>query len=70
VLLSRLRKVGETGLNLGLHSLNSGGASAAEFANVNVRCWRRHGRWKIDGANDYIKDSLKRRLSVSRNLDL
>lgn len=70
VLLGRLREVAPKGLNLGLHSLRAGGATAAANANVNDRCWRRHGRWKSDVAHRYVKDSIDSRLSVSKSLGL
>ena len=70
VLLSRLKEFASPDLKLGLHSLRSGGASAAANANVNDRRWRRHGRWKSDAANGYIKDSINNRLSVSQHLGL
>ena len=58
-------------LDIGLHSLRAGGASAAANANVNERCWKRHGRWKTDSAKDgYVADSVESRLSVSKSLDL
>ena len=64
VLVSRLREVAPQGFNLGLHSLRAGGASAAARANVNERCWRRHGRWKSDAAHGYVKDSIDHRLTA------
>ena len=70
VLVSRLREVAPQGFNLGLHSLRAGGASAAARANVNERCWRRHGRWKSDAAHGYVKDSIDNRLTVSKKLGL
>ena len=58
-------------LNLGLHSLRSGGATAAASSNVNERCLKRHGRWKSDSSKDgYIADTFEKRLSVSQNLGL
>ena len=67
-LLSRLREV-VTDLNIGLHSLRAGGATAAANAGVNDRCWKKHGRWKGENSKDgYISDSLERRLSVSKSL--
>ena len=58
-------------LDIGLHSLRAVGASAAANANVNERCWKRHGRLKTDSAKDsYDADSLESRLSVSKSLDL
>lgn len=58
-------------LNIVLHSLQAGAASADANANVNDRCWKRHGRWKSDSAKDgYIADSLVSRLDVSKMLGL
>ena len=58
-------------LNVGLHSLRAGGASAAANAGVNDRCWKRHGRWKSETSKDgYAADSLERRLEVSKKLGL
>lgn len=70
VLVARMREVvGD--LNVGLHSLRSGGATAAANAGVNDRCWKRHGRWKGENSKDgYVADSLERRLDVSKSLAL
>ncbi|VDI68772.1 Hypothetical predicted protein [Mytilus galloprovincialis] len=47
-------------LNLGLHSLRVGGATAAASSEVNERCIKRHGRWKSDSRKDgYIADTLE-----------
>ena len=55
-------------LNLGLHSLRSGGATIAD---VNERCWKHHGRWKSDSSKDgYVTDSIANRLEVSKHLGL
>ena len=64
-------KINETEGNYGLHSLRSGGASAAAENMVDERLISKHGRWSSDRArNMYIKDSLKNRLSVTRNLGI
>lgn len=56
-------------LNIGLHSLRSGGATAAANASVNERCLQRHGRWKsVSSKNVYVKDSVEKRLYVSKQL--
>ena len=69
-LISRLKEVAGD-LNVGLHSLRAGGASAAANAGVNDRCWKRHGRWKSETSKDgYAADSLERRLEVSKKLGL
>ena len=58
-------------LNLGLHSLRSGGASAAANAHVDDRCWKRHGRWKSESSKDgYVADSVENRLKVSKHLGI
>ena len=68
--VKRLRSVCPN-LNLGLHSLRSGGATAAVAGNVNERCVKRHGSWKCDSSRDmYVVDQLSSRLSVSQNLGL
>ena len=68
--LNRLKPlVGD--LNIGLHSLRAGGATAAANAQVDDRCWKRHGRWKSDSSKDgYVADSLERRLSVTKMLNM
>lgn len=70
-ILKRLKMVAPS-LNLGLHSLRSGGASkAAQSSDVNERCIKRHGRWKSDMSKDgYIEDTFEKRLSVSQSLGL
>ena len=56
-MISRLKEVA-LDLNVGLHSLRAGGASAAANAAVNDRCWKRHGRWKSETSKDgYAADS-------------
>ena len=57
--------------NFGLHSLRSGGASAAANGGIPDRLFKRHGRWKSELAKDgYVKDNFSERLSVSQNLNL
>ena len=66
-----LEKLGEVGLDkskFGLHSLRSGGASAAANAGIPDRWFKRHGRWRSESAKD--GDSLEDRLRVFRNLGL
>ena len=58
-------------INIGMHSSRAGGASMAARASVNERCWKRHGRWKSDTAEDgYVKDTIQNRLEVTRQLNL
>lgn len=69
-IVRRLKSVAPS-LNLGFHSLRSGGATAAAKSDVNERCIKRHGRWKTDFVKDgYIEDTLDKRMSVSQELGL
>ena len=67
-----LEKLSELGLDrklFGLHSLRSGGASAAVYAGVPDRLFKRHGRWRSENAKDgYVKDLLESGLSVSKRI--
>ena len=54
-----------------LHSLRSGGASAAINNGVSERLIGKHGRWKSGFSRDrYLKDGKKQRLSVTKSLGL
>ena len=67
--LKALRRVGEDATEFGTHSLRSGGASSAANSGVSDRLFKRHGRWKSDRAKDgYVKDDIKRLLSVTKSL--
>lgn len=69
-LVSKLKSV-MGNVNIGLHSLRSGGATTAANSDVNDRIWKKHGRWISDSSKDgYVKDSLESRISVSRKLGL
>ena len=58
-------------MNLCLHGLRAGGASAAAENNVSDRMISKHGRWSSEKARDgYIRDNIKHRLEVSRKLGL
>ena len=71
IFLEAINQIGLEKSKFGLHSLRSGGASAAANAGVNDRLFKRHGRWKTDKAKDgYIKDSLVSLCSVSLSLGL
>ena len=55
----------------GLHSLRSGGVSAAANLGVNDRLFKKHGRWKSDKVKDsYVHEDTESKLSVSRSLGL
>ena len=71
ILLSALEKLGLNKKLFGLHSLRSGGATAAATAHVEDRLFKKHGRWKTDRAKDgYIKENISERLSVTKNLGI
>ena len=54
-----------------LHSLRSGGASAASNNGISDRLIGKHGRWKSGFSRDrYIKDNKRQRLSVTNSLGL
>lgn len=56
---------------ISLHSLRSGGASAAANAGVPDRLFKRHGRWSSENAKDcYVKDNIESLLSVSKSLGI
>ena len=57
--------------NFGLHSLRSGGASAAANNRISDRLISKQGGWSSEkGRNGYIKDSVVKRLTVSNTLGL
>ena len=60
-----LSSIGINMNNYGLHSLRSGGASAAYKCDVPDRLFKVHDRWKSENANDgYVCEDLEKRLSV------
>ena len=71
LLLERLESLGYPASQFGVHSLRSGGASAAAQAGVPDRLFKKHGRWRSEAAKDgYVKDSDSDRLKVSGNLGI
>ena len=71
LVLEMLTAIGLDKKHFGLHSLRSGGASAAANSGIADRFFKRHGRWRSENAKDgYVKDSLDERLKVSRGLGL
>ena len=66
-----LYKVGLDSSKFGVHSLRSGGASAAAASGVTDRMFKRHGRWRSDTAKDgYVKAPLVDLLAVTLNIGL
>ena len=69
--LDLLANIGLDPKKFGLHSLRSGGASAAANPGVNDTLFKKHGRWKSDKVKDsYFHEDIESKLSVSRNLGL
>ena len=69
--LEKLQELGLDPKQFGLHSLRSGGASAAANTGIPDRWFKRHGRWLSENAKDsYVKDKLEDRLRVTRSLGL
>ena len=69
--LDLLPNIGLDPTKFGLHSLRSGGASAAANLGVNDRLFKKHRRWKSDKVKDsYVHEDIESKLSVSRNLGL
>ena len=69
--LSKLSELCFDPKQFGLHSLRSGGASAAANAGVLDWLFKRHGRWHSESAkNSNVKDSMTALMSVSESLNL
>ncbi|KAK3100534.1 hypothetical protein FSP39_021460 [Pinctada imbricata] len=67
IILSALESIGLDQSKFGIHSLRSGGATAAAAAGINDRIFKKHGRWRSEKAKDgYVKESLQEKLSVSK----
>ncbi|XP_020623296.1 uncharacterized protein LOC110060834 [Orbicella faveolata] len=66
------KEIGKEGLDptkFGIHSLHSGGASAAAALSVPDRLFQRHGGWRSEKAqNNYIKESLDSLLLVTKSI--
>ena len=71
IFMEFIKPVSKRNLNLGLHSCRSGGASAAAENEVSERLISKHGRWNTTKARDgYIKDSVSKRLKITKSLGL
>ena len=68
---AKMKYLGYQEDKFGLHSLRAGGASAAANADVPDRLFKRHGRWRSEGAKDgYVEDVLDKHLAVTKCLGL
>ena len=71
IILEALQTLGYDKKHFGLHSLRSGGATAAASKSVPDRLLKAHGRWKSESSKDgYILESIKNKMSVTKNLNL
>ena len=71
ILLDALGAIGLDKQKFGLHSLRSGGASAAANFGISDRLFKKHGRWRSETAKDgYVKENLSEKLSVSKMLGI
>ena len=71
LLIAKIAQLGMDPALFGMHSLRAGGATAAANAGVPDRLFKRHGRWRSESAKDgYVKDSVERRLDVSKSLGI
>ena len=69
--LSKLSQLGFDPKQFGLHSLRSGGASAAANAGVPERLFKCHGRWRSESVKDgCVKDLVSAPMSVSELVTL
>ena len=68
--LAKIEQLGMVPKQFGMHSLWAGGATTTANTEVPDRLLiKRHGRWRSDAAKDgYVKDSVERRLTVSKGL--
>ena len=71
LILQAFESVGCDKSVMGIHSLRSGGATAAANNSVPDRLFKKHGRWLSDRSKDrYIQESLDKKLVVTRNLGI
>ena len=71
IFLEAIEAIGEDKNKFCLHSLRSGGCTAASNANVDERLVMAHGRWKRASSKDgYVRNDFSKRISVSKNLGI
>ena len=71
VIRNAVERIGLDKSKFATHSLRSGGATAAANLGVPDRLFKRHGRWRSERAKDmYVKDDLRKLLSVTKTMNL
>ena len=69
--LKLIEIIGVDSTKFDLHSLRSGGATAAARKNIRGRLFKRHERWESEKVKDgYVKDDINSLLSVTLNLEV
>jgi len=69
-LFKKMSELGFKATEFGLHSLRAGGATTTANAGVPDWLFKCHGWWSENAKDGYIKDSVEKRLQVSKNLGL
>ena len=71
IILNAFENIGLEKCKFGLHSLRSGGATAAASAGISDRLFKKHGRWRSDSAKDgYVKENILQKLIVTKSLGI
>ena len=71
ILLEKIQAMGWVPSQFAMHSHRAVGAAPAANADVSDQLFKRHGCWRSGKAKDgYVKDSVKKRLEVSKQLGL
>ncbi|KAK3085138.1 hypothetical protein FSP39_024971 [Pinctada imbricata] len=71
IILGAFNTIGLDKSKFGIHSLRSGGATAAATAGISDRLFKKHGRWRSENAKDgYVREDLLQKLSVSKSLGI
>ena len=69
--MEKIKAMGWDTSQFGMHSLRAGDVTSAANAGVLDRLLKWHRRWRSETAKDgYVKDSVEKRLEVSKHLGL
>ena len=68
-MLAAFSDIGLDSTKLGVHSLRSGGATAAAAAGITDRLFKKHGRWRSEKAKDgYVREGLTEKIVCFQKL--